>query len=252
MTHRFIPLDFERLSPGESRERVRELRDRFRRRRSVRDFSSNPVPLDLIDCAIEAAASAPSGANRQPWRFVVVQDPETKRRIREGAEAEEKKFYERRATPEWLADLAPLGTDWRKPFLERAPVLVVVFAIDWETGPGPEGTEVREGKELLGLLETPVYAVGDLATLSRVGLRSEFISSMMGHMELWKDSLDDICQRAQHTRVADVMRPVTESIAHDASLSEALHNIIVRQSLSLLVTRGSDVVGILRLSDLPR
>jgi len=104
----------------------------------------------------------------------------------------------------------------------------------------------------LKALEPRYDAVGDLATLSRVGLRSEFISSMMGHMELWKDSLDDICQRAQHTRVADVMRPVTESIAHDASLSEALHNIIVRQSLSLLVTRGSDVVGILRLSDLPR
>jgi len=186
MTHRFIPLDFERLSPGESRERVRELRDRFRRRRSVRDFSSNPVPLDLIDCAIEAAASAPSGANRQPWRFVVVQDPETKRRIREGAEAEEKKFYERRATPEWLADLAPLGTDWRKPFLERAPVLVVVFAIDWETGPGPEGTEVRRKNYYVqesvgiatGMLLAALHCAG-LATLTHTPSPMGFLGRIL-------------------------------------------------------------------------
>ncbi len=102
----------------------------------------------------------------------------------------------------------------------------------------------------LKALEPRYDAVGDLAALSRVGLSGEFISSMMGHMELWKDSFDDICQRARHTRIKDVMRPVTESIAEDAPFSEALHNIIVRQSLSLLVTRGPEVVGILRLSDL--
>jgi CBS domain-containing protein len=102
----------------------------------------------------------------------------------------------------------------------------------------------------LKALEPRYDAVGDLAALSRVGLSTDFISSMMSHMELWKDSLDDICQRARHTRMKDVMRPVTESIAEDAPLSEALHNIIVRQSLSLLVTRDSEVVGILRLSDL--
>ena len=173
MPPRFIPLDFERLTPEQSRDRVRDLRDRLRRRRSVRDFSSDPVPLDLVDNAIEAAASAPSGANRQPWRFVVVQDPETKRRIREGAEAEERKFYERRAPPEWLADLAPLGTDWRKPFLETAPVLVVVFAIDWETGRGLDGVEVRRKNYYVqesvgiaaGMLLAALHSAG-LATLT--------------------------------------------------------------------------------------
>ena len=173
MPPRFIPLDFERLTPEQSRDRVRDLRDRLRRRRSVRDFSSDPVPLDLVDNAIEAAASAPSGANRQPWRFVVVQDPETKRRIREGAEAEERKFYERRAPPEWLADLAPLGTDWRKPFLETAPVLVVVFAIDWETSRGLDGVEVRRKNYYVqesvgiaaGMLLAALHSAG-LATLT--------------------------------------------------------------------------------------
>ncbi len=102
----------------------------------------------------------------------------------------------------------------------------------------------------LKALEPRYDAMGDLATLARVGLTSDFVNSMMGHMELWKDSFEDICQRARHTRIKDVMRPVTESISEDAPLREALHNIIVRQSLSLLVTRGSDVVGILRLSDI--
>jgi CBS domain-containing protein len=117
---------------------------------------------------------------------------------------------------------------------------------------GPGGQVVGKLGHLafLKALEPRYDAVGDLAALSRVGLSGDFISSMMGHMELWKDSLDDICQRARRTRIGDVMRPATESIPENASLSEALHNIIVHQSLSLLVTRGPGVVGILRLSDL--
>jgi nitroreductase len=128
MDYRRVRLEFERLDEEEGRARVRALVASLRRRRSVRDFAPDPVPLDLVDAAIEAATTAPSGANRQPWRFAVVRDAELKRRIRDAAEAEEREFYERRATPEWLADLAPLGTDWRKPFLETAPVLIVVFA----------------------------------------------------------------------------------------------------------------------------
>jgi nitroreductase len=186
MTHRFIPLDFERLPVEESRERVRVLRNRLRRRRSVRDFAPEPVPLDLVDTAIEAAASAPSGANRQPWRFVVVQDPETKRRIREGAEAEEREFYERRATPEWLADLAPLGTGWQKPFLETAPVLVVVFAIDWEAGRGPGDAEVRRKNYYVqesvgiaaGMLLAALHSAG-LATLTHTPSPMGFLGRIL-------------------------------------------------------------------------
>jgi nitroreductase len=123
-----IPLEFERRHDKESAFRGRAMRDSLRRRRSVREFSTDPVPRFLIEIAVETAATAPSGANRQPWHFVAVSDALTKSRIREAAEAEEREFYEGgRATEEWLEALAPLGTDANKPFLEQAPWLVAVF-----------------------------------------------------------------------------------------------------------------------------
>jgi nitroreductase len=187
MPYTFIPLDFERLPLQESRARVRRFRDLVRRRRSVRDFAPDPVPLDLVDAAIEAAASAPSGANRQPWRFVVVQDPATKRLIREGAEEEEREFYERRATPEWLADLAPLGTDWRKPFLETAPLLLVLFAVDWEQEAAEDGTETRHKGYYVqesvgiaaGILLAALHAAG-LVTLTHTPSPMGFLGRILG------------------------------------------------------------------------
>jgi nitroreductase len=122
------PLPFERLPEDEMAARGHEFRELMARRRSVREFAPDSVPRELIETAIAAANTAPSGANRQPWHFVVVSDPAVKAEIRRGAEAEEREFYEGgRATEEWLEALAPLGTDWRKPFLEIAPWLVVVF-----------------------------------------------------------------------------------------------------------------------------
>lgn len=108
--------------------RATRLRDELARRRSVRHFSDRPVPMEVIDACLQAAASAPSGANRQPWHFVVVTDPETRRRIRTEAEAEERAFYHERAPDDWLDALAPLGTDEHKPFLEEAACLIVIFA----------------------------------------------------------------------------------------------------------------------------
>lgn len=186
MPYPFRPLEFERRSVDESRTRVQAFRDLVRRRRSVRDFSPQPVPLDLVEAAIEAAATAPSGANRQPWRFVVVQDPETKRRIREGAEAEEREFYERKAPPSWLQDLAPLGTDWRKPFLETAPFLVVLFAIDWEPETGPDGSEERHKGYYVqesvgiaaGMLLTALHTAG-LATLTHTPSPMGFLRDIL-------------------------------------------------------------------------
>lgn len=128
---RFEPYHRARLAESEMLGRVAELRDELRLRRSIRRFSPDPVPEAVITAAIEAAASAPSGANMQPWTFVVVRDPQTKRRIREAAEEEERINYGGRMTPEWLDALAPLGTDWQKEFLETAPVLIVVFRQDW-------------------------------------------------------------------------------------------------------------------------
>ena len=148
----------------------------------------------------------------------------------------------------------------------EASLLDAVLALDRAQAAVPPGRQPhravlvvdRRGKVVgklghLGFLKAlePRYdAMGDLNMLSRVGLSTEFIGSMMGHMALWKDSFEDLCLRARSTRVENVMRPVTESISEAAPLPEALHKIIVSQSLSLLVTRGSDVVGILRLSDL--
>lgn len=122
------PLEFERIGAAESLKRATSLRDRLSRRRSVREFSEAPISLEAVEACVAAAASAPSGANKQPWTFVVVTDPEVKTAIREAAEAEERAFYGGRGGDRWLADLQPLGTDEHKPFLETAPVLIVVFA----------------------------------------------------------------------------------------------------------------------------
>jgi nitroreductase len=140
---RFVPLDFERPTPDEQHRRSRDFLARIARRRTVRDFSDEAVPWELVRNAIRAAATAPSGANRQPWRFVVISDPAVRREIRMAAEAEEKDSYERRMPEEWLEALAPLGTDWHKPFLETAPYLVAVFKMDFE--PAPPGGGIDDG-----------------------------------------------------------------------------------------------------------
>jgi nitroreductase len=127
---RFIPYTSYREYPiEEMHERALTFREELQRRRTIRTFSSRPVPREIIEECLRAAGTAPSGANLQPWRFVVVSDPDVKREIREAAEIEEREFYERRAPKEWLEALDPLGTDWRKPFLEEAPYLIVIFSM---------------------------------------------------------------------------------------------------------------------------
>ena len=123
----FKPLDYDSLSEDKMLARSKENLSLMNKRRSVRHFSSKAVPFEVISNAVMTAASAPSGANKQPWTFVIVEDPEVKRKIRMAAEKEEKEFYDHRAPDEWLADLEPMGTDWRKPFLEDAPYLIVIF-----------------------------------------------------------------------------------------------------------------------------
>ncbi len=116
------------FSPEEMQQRAESFRQQMLTRRTVRDFSDRPVPRELIEDCLIAAGSAPSGANLQPWHFVVVSDPELKNKIRLAAEKEEQEFYERRAPQEWLDALAPLGTNKDKPFLEIAPCLIVIFS----------------------------------------------------------------------------------------------------------------------------
>ena len=120
--------DYREYPVDEMRRRASWFYRDVARRRSVRDFDSRPVPREVIGQCLLAAGTAPSGANQQPWHFAVITDADTKRRIREAAEAEEREFYARRAPQEWLDALAPLGTDPSKPFLEEAPVLIAVFA----------------------------------------------------------------------------------------------------------------------------
>jgi nitroreductase len=137
-----------------------------KRRRTVREFSSRPVPQELLETLIRTAGTAPSGANKQPWKFVVVSDPALKHEIRIAAEKEERENYEHRMPPEWLEDLAALGTDWHKEFLDIAPALIVVFSIDYEI----DGERQRKNyyvKESVGI------AVGFLlAAIHNAGLVS--------------------------------------------------------------------------------
>lgn len=126
--HENVPYSLPKIDDDTSIERARALRDRLKERRTCRYFSDDPVPREVIEAAIEAAGTAPNGANHQPWHFAVVSSPDKKKAIREAAEAEERSFYSGKASEEWLEALAPLGTDEDKPFLETAPWLIVVFA----------------------------------------------------------------------------------------------------------------------------
>jgi nitroreductase len=178
-----IPLEQYREYPlDEMRARLREFYEDVARRRTVREFSDRPVPRDLIETALQAAGTAPSGANLQPWHFVVVSGPETKKRIREAAEAEEREFYEHRASAEWLAALEPLGTDERKPFLETAPYLIAVFLQKY--GELPDGRKVKhyyptESTGLAtGLLITALHRAG-LATLTHTPSPMKFLNEIL-------------------------------------------------------------------------
>lgn len=135
-------------------------------RRSVRHFSPEPVPLELIERAVATAGAAPSGANQQPWRFVIVSDPAVKRDIRLAAESEEKENYERRFPPEWLTALAPFGTDWHKEFLEVAPYLIVVFRVDYGVAPNGEKVKHYYVSESVGIATGFLLAALHLAGLA--------------------------------------------------------------------------------------
>ncbi len=182
-TYSPIPLDFQRLPEDEMCTRACALRDELARRRSVREFSSEPVPRELIELAIATAGTAPSGANRQPWHFVAVADPAVKAEIREAAEAEERQFYEGdRAVPAWLEALTPLGTGWRKPYLEVAPWLVVVFKQVFARGDdGSKSTNYYVSESVgiaCGLFICALHHMG-LATLTHTPQPMRFLSRIL-------------------------------------------------------------------------
>jgi iodotyrosine deiodinase len=178
----FVPLSFHGFSEEEMARRAADFADELARRRTVRHFSSRPVPRPIIDDCLRAAGSAPSGANRQPWHFVAISDGDTKRAIREAAETEEHEFYTNRAPPEWLEALAPLGTDESKPFLEEAPWLIAVFS--QSHGLLPDGRKVKHYYALesvglaTGLLIAAVHHAG-LASLTHTPSPMAFLNEIL-------------------------------------------------------------------------
>ena len=182
--HRFVPLPgYDEYPVEEMRERLRAFYGNVSRRRTVREFSARPVPRDVIELALKAAGTAPSGANLQPWHFVVVSGAAAKRRIREAAEAEEREFYAHRAPAEWLRALEPLGTDSDKPFLETAPYLIAVFLRKFDLQ--PDGSKVKhyypvESTGLAtGILITALHQAG-LVCLTHTPSPMAFLNEILG------------------------------------------------------------------------
>lgn len=179
---KFIPYDPVRFAPEAQLARAGEFYELCNRRRTVREFSPEPVPRGLLETVLRTAGTAPSGANKQPWRFVVVTDPALKKEIRSAAEKEEKESYERRMPQEWLEDLAALGTDWHKEFLEVAPALIVVFSVDYEKEDDRvrKNYYVRESVGLAaGLLIAAIHNAG-LASLTHTPSPMDFLRSILG------------------------------------------------------------------------
>ena len=176
---RFVPYADRHVPDAPPAEAARAFHEILRRRRTVRHFSDRPVDRATIEALVRCATTAPNGANKQPWRFVCVQDPATKRRIREGAEQEERAFYGRRANDEWLADLAPLGTDANKEFLTTAPWLVVVFLMLQ----ADDGGQVYYPKESVGIacgMFLAAAQMAGLATLTHTPSPMGFLREALG------------------------------------------------------------------------
>ncbi len=179
-----IPLpDYREYPVDEMRQRLEAFYAEVNRRRTVRDFSARPVPREIIETALKAANTAPSGANLQPWHFVAVSAAATKKKIRAAAEIEEREFYEHRASPEWLEALAPIGTDSNKPFLEMAPYLIAVFLQKY--GQLEDGRKVKhyyptESTGLAaGILLTALHHAG-LVCLTHTPSPMKFLNEILG------------------------------------------------------------------------
>lgn len=181
-----IPFTHTKLNQDESQNNAHSFFNKMNQRRSLRFFSADPISLGLVENLIRTAGTAPSGAHQQPWTFVVVQDPAIKKKIRLAAEEEEKKSYEGRMADEWLEALAPLGTDWRKPFLEVAPYLIVVFRQRYGTKPdGSKKTHYYSAESVgiaVGFLIAAIHNAG-LVTLTHTPSPMNFLKNLLGRPE---------------------------------------------------------------------
>lgn len=179
----FVPLtSYNKLPVDEMKTRATDFYEHMKRRRTVRDFSDQPVPREIIEHCLLAAGTAPNGANKQPWHFAVVSDPDVKKKIREAAEDEEHEFYNHRAPEDWLEDLIPFGTNEEKPFLEKAPYLIGIFAQNYninEAGEKEKHYYVKESVGIAtGILITALHNAG-LATLTHTPSPMGFLNEIM-------------------------------------------------------------------------
>jgi nitroreductase len=181
----FIPFVSTSLSEQEQIQRAENFLDLCNHRRTIREFSDRPISREILERIIKTAGTAPSGANKQPWQFVVVTDPDLKHQIRIAAESEEKQSYEKRMPQEWLDDLAALGTDWHKEFLEAAPALIVVFSVSYTK----EGEKIRKNyyvKESVGIasgfLLAAIHNAG-LVALTHTPSPMDFLQKILGRPE---------------------------------------------------------------------
>jgi iodotyrosine deiodinase len=211
-----LALDLERLPAEVALERSRAFLALMRTRRSVRHFAPDPVPTELIENAIRTAGSAPSGANQQPWTFVVVTSEETKRALREAAEREEALLYRERASDEYLEAIRPIGTNAVKPHVTDAPVLIVVFEQPWrlEDGEKRKHYYVRESVGIaVGFLLASLHAAG-LATLTHAPSPMGFLKEILGRPENERPFLlIPVGYPAADARVPDLTKKTLEEIA---------------------------------------
>jgi iodotyrosine deiodinase len=214
----FLPLTtYREYPPAEMEQRAHEMREAMLRRRTVRQFSSRPVPRAVIEDCLRIAGSAPSGANQQPWHFVVISSPEMKRKIRHAAEKEEHDFYHHRAPKEWLQALAPLGTDEHKDYLEAAPYLIAIFARTY--GLTPEGNKVKnyyvtESVGIAtGMLITAIHLAG-LVSLTHTPSPMGFLNAVLNRPKHEKAFLLLVVgYPAEDARVPDITKKPLEEIA---------------------------------------
>jgi len=210
-------LDYPHRSDAEMAERARDFRTLMAKRRTVRFFTDAPVPYAAVEEAVRTAATAPSGANKQPWHFVIVSDPETKRQIREAAEDEERAFYQGRASDEWLEALAPLGTDENKPFLETAPYLIVCFQqnyeLDPETGARSKNYYVQESAGIAcGFLLAALHYAG-LATLTHTPSPMGFLRDLLERPKNERAIMIVVAGRpAEDATVPDISKKPLEAV----------------------------------------
>jgi iodotyrosine deiodinase len=216
--HPHIPLSgYRELNSAEMLARADTFAAEIGRRRSVRRFAERPIPAGVIEACLRAAGAAPSGANRQPWHFAVVEDAATKRKIREGAEAEEREFYEHRAAQDWLDALAPLGTDANKPFLEIAPTLIAVFSQKHTISASGEKFKNYYPVESVGIATGFLIAAlhhAGLATLTHTPSPMKFLNEILARPESEKPFvLLVVGYPAADATVPDIQRKSLNEIA---------------------------------------